>query len=227
MDYSPPGSYIHGIFQARILEWVAISFSRGSSQPRDRNHVSCIAGRFFTTEPPGKLMLINSSSFTIFLKCYPFRISIPSYVWVYSVWLFYLILHQCHTVACVFCSLVESVCLIPTHPRLLLPRKILLAFLFSFVLLCILVWGKLTSSMWWILSSVHIVSAPLIQVFFYTCQVGHMIDFLVVGIITFIPRYFVFNWKPFLLHSSFSCSHSATLNSINCPFYEWPLWRFY
>ena len=43
-----------GIFQARILEWVAISFSRGSSWPRDRTRVSCIAGRFFTTVPPEK-----------------------------------------------------------------------------------------------------------------------------------------------------------------------------
>ena len=51
MDYSPPGSSVHGIFQARILEWVDISFSRGSSWPRDRTHVSCvscIAGRFLT-----------------------------------------------------------------------------------------------------------------------------------------------------------------------------------
>ena len=46
---------VHGISQARILEWVAISFSRGSSQPRDRTHVSCTAGRFFTTEPPGNV----------------------------------------------------------------------------------------------------------------------------------------------------------------------------
>ena len=43
-----------GFFWARILEWVAISFSGGSSQPRDQTQVSCIAGRFFTTEPPGK-----------------------------------------------------------------------------------------------------------------------------------------------------------------------------
>ena len=48
MDCSPPGSSIHGILQARILEWVAISFSRGPSQPRNRTQVSCIAGRFFT-----------------------------------------------------------------------------------------------------------------------------------------------------------------------------------
>ena len=47
MDCSPPGSSIHGILQARILDWVAISFSRGSSQPRDRTQVSFIAGRRF------------------------------------------------------------------------------------------------------------------------------------------------------------------------------------
>ena len=47
MDCSPPGSSIHGVFQARIREWVAISFSRGSSQPRDQTWVSRIAGRHF------------------------------------------------------------------------------------------------------------------------------------------------------------------------------------
>ena len=44
MDYT-----VHGILQARILEWVAFPFSRGSSQPRDRTQVSLIAGRFFTS----------------------------------------------------------------------------------------------------------------------------------------------------------------------------------
>ena len=48
IDCSPPGFSVHGILQARILEWVAISFSRGSSQPRDRTRVSCIACGFFT-----------------------------------------------------------------------------------------------------------------------------------------------------------------------------------
>ena len=47
-DHSPPGSFIHGIFQARALEWVAISFSRGTSRPRDRTWVSLIAGMCFT-----------------------------------------------------------------------------------------------------------------------------------------------------------------------------------
>ena len=48
MDCSPPGSSIHGILQARVLEWVAISFSRGSSRPRDQTRVSPIGGRCFT-----------------------------------------------------------------------------------------------------------------------------------------------------------------------------------
>ena len=55
MDCSPLGSSLHGISQAGILEWVAISFSRGSFQLRDQAQVSCIASGFFTTEPPGKL----------------------------------------------------------------------------------------------------------------------------------------------------------------------------
>ena len=57
MDHSPPGSSVHGILQARILEWVAMPSSRGSSRPRNQTHVSCvscIAGGFFTAEPPGK-----------------------------------------------------------------------------------------------------------------------------------------------------------------------------
>ena len=54
MDCCPPGSSLQGILQARALKWVAISFSRGSSQPRDRTHVSCIAGGLLLSEPPGK-----------------------------------------------------------------------------------------------------------------------------------------------------------------------------
>ena len=48
MDCNLPGSLVHGILQARVLEWVAISFSRGSSHPRDRTRVSCTAGGRFT-----------------------------------------------------------------------------------------------------------------------------------------------------------------------------------
>ena len=64
MDHSPPGSSVHGISQARILEWVAMPFSRGSSPPRDGNHISCvsyISGGFFTTELLGKPTLCSYS----------------------------------------------------------------------------------------------------------------------------------------------------------------------
>ena len=57
MDYSLPVSSVQGVFQARKLEWVAISFSRGSSWSRDRtcvSSISCLAGGIFTTEPPWK-----------------------------------------------------------------------------------------------------------------------------------------------------------------------------
>ena len=58
MDYSPPGSFAHVIFQAWILEWVAVYFFRGSSRPRDRTHVSyvlCIGRQILVL--PGKLQL--------------------------------------------------------------------------------------------------------------------------------------------------------------------------
>ena len=58
MDCSPPGSSVYGTLEARILGWVAISFSRGSSQPRDQRDASpafpALAGGFFTIEPRGK-----------------------------------------------------------------------------------------------------------------------------------------------------------------------------
>ena len=47
--YYPMDYTVHGVLQARILEWVAFPFSRGSSQPRDPTQVSCIAGRFLTS----------------------------------------------------------------------------------------------------------------------------------------------------------------------------------
>ena len=59
MDCSLPDSSVHGIFLARILEWTAISFSRGFFQPRDGTWVSCIAGRFFTTEPLRSMVVLN------------------------------------------------------------------------------------------------------------------------------------------------------------------------
>ena len=84
MDCSLPGSSVHGILQARILECVAISFSRGSSCPRNQTWVSCLAGRFFTDwarGKPCKLFYLLKSFTLIFL----FRYSIvaisnsPSY----------------------------------------------------------------------------------------------------------------------------------------------------
>ena len=59
MDYNLPGDSIHGIFQARILEWRAISSSRGSSQPRDPTCVSYTAGRHFSAEPLGMPIYVN------------------------------------------------------------------------------------------------------------------------------------------------------------------------
>ena len=53
-ENSLPGSSVYGIFQARILECVAMPSCRGSSQPRNQTLISCIAGRFFTAEPPEK-----------------------------------------------------------------------------------------------------------------------------------------------------------------------------
>ena len=58
MDCSPPGCSVHGISQARIPKWIAISFSRGPSQPRDWTRLTYITGRFFTTEPPGKALCV-------------------------------------------------------------------------------------------------------------------------------------------------------------------------
>ena len=55
MDCSPPGSSVRGILQAKILEWVAISFSKGDLPDQGIEPVSpALAGEFFTTEPPGK-----------------------------------------------------------------------------------------------------------------------------------------------------------------------------
>ena len=74
MDCSLPGSSIHGISQARILEWVAVSFSRGPSPPRDQTRVSCTAGRFFTIRATREafdkeeIYLIYSAPFTVSLK---------------------------------------------------------------------------------------------------------------------------------------------------------------
>ena len=61
MDCNLPSSSVHEILQARILEWVAISFSRGSSWPRDRTCISCISGGFFTDWATGEDFMVNIS----------------------------------------------------------------------------------------------------------------------------------------------------------------------
>ena len=67
---APPGSSVPGVSQASILDCFAISFSRGSPQPRDQTHVSCMAGEFFTTEPPGKpIILLYASGYTFPKVC--------------------------------------------------------------------------------------------------------------------------------------------------------------
>ena len=76
MNYSPPGFSVHGILQGRMLEWVVISSSRGSSQPRERTCISCIAGRFFTTEPPGEPLYGYTYINIFFFRFFPLQIII-------------------------------------------------------------------------------------------------------------------------------------------------------
>ena len=69
LDCKPPGSSVHGILQASILEWVVISFFRRSSSPRDRTWFSCIAADSLLSEPPGKPLLDHIIAlFLVFLR---------------------------------------------------------------------------------------------------------------------------------------------------------------
>ena len=70
MECSLPGSSVHGILQARILEWVAIPFSRGSSQPREWTWVSCTTGRFFTVWATREVPVLLSKSFLLIYFIY-------------------------------------------------------------------------------------------------------------------------------------------------------------
>ena len=67
MDCSPPSPEVHGFLQARLLEWVAISFYRGSSQLRNQTRISCIALRFFNAEPPGKPVSLHGLAINLSL----------------------------------------------------------------------------------------------------------------------------------------------------------------
>ena len=82
MDCSWPGSSVHGISQARMLEWFAISISRGSFQPRDQTHISYIGNGFFTTET-GKMRLGFPILNFLLVKLY-FCLYACVYVYIYS-----------------------------------------------------------------------------------------------------------------------------------------------
>ena len=90
LDCSLPDSSAHGIFQSRILEWVAISSSRGSFPAQGQNPVSpamhlvsCITSRLFTAEPPGKPKYSSRTCLNFFLKSYTLFTVITKY-WLYS-----------------------------------------------------------------------------------------------------------------------------------------------
>ena len=74
MDCSLPVSFVHEILPARILEWVAVSFSRGSSQPRDLIQVSHTAGGFLPAEPPGKPRGLLNCHLFFLLFSVPFQL---------------------------------------------------------------------------------------------------------------------------------------------------------
>ena len=88
MNCSPRGSSVYGILQARILEWVAISFSRGSSQPRDPTWVFWIAGGFFTNWATREAQY-STRSFQFLrnflpIPCWTFSLSKKSRKWIQS-----------------------------------------------------------------------------------------------------------------------------------------------
>ena len=83
MDFSPPGSSIHGILQARILKWVAISFSRGSSWPRDRTQVSHIAGRHFNLWATREAQSMGFFYFVAIMVLIAMKVNVQDFVWTY------------------------------------------------------------------------------------------------------------------------------------------------
>ena len=100
MDYRLPDSSVHGILQARILKWVAISFFRGSSRPRDWTQVSCVAGGFFTIWATGKLSICKTAQ-RIWLSpgggtkgpwlCLVAKLLLFCLIWLFSLFLHFLV----------------------------------------------------------------------------------------------------------------------------------------
>ena len=110
MDCSPPGSSVHGIFQARTLEWIAIYFSRGSAWPGEQIQVTHLAGRFFTTEPPRKPSII--------LGCH--EITLSSNLWSLPCSLLYSSLLY---IAVLWDFIIDHLASYPTHSPLSVPTK--------------------------------------------------------------------------------------------------------
>ena len=77
MDCNPPGFSVCGISQARIREWVAISYSRGSSHPRDQTWVSCIVGRFFTNWATREVTHLWPLSYSFIEDCWLSILKLP------------------------------------------------------------------------------------------------------------------------------------------------------
>ena len=92
MDCSLPGSSVHGILQARILEWIAIPFSRGSSRPSNWTYISCIAGRFFTIYATREAL--GALKYYLTFKCTLFIIS-KALLSSWSCYYYFLNLSQC------------------------------------------------------------------------------------------------------------------------------------
>ena len=77
MDCNPPGFSVCGISQGRIREWVAISYSRGSSHPRDQTWVSCIVGRFFTNWATREVTHLWPLSYSFIEDCWISILKLP------------------------------------------------------------------------------------------------------------------------------------------------------
>ena len=122
MDCSPPGFSVHGILQARILEWVAIPFSRESSRLRDRTQVSCIAGRFFT---------IWATSEAHVLSCSSFAVQLLSCVWLFATpWIAACQASLSFTISWSFRKLMSIESVMPSNHLILCFRLLLLPSIF-------------------------------------------------------------------------------------------------
>ena len=100
MDCSLPGSSVHGILWARILKWVALSFSRRSSWPRDRTWISFTAGRFFTNWAQGSLILYDPHKLTSLTLRLVFTPRCKPWLWATSSLNFLRVLSQCFLNSC-------------------------------------------------------------------------------------------------------------------------------